>query len=62
MVTEWIRGGELYHRITQGGPLPEILAAKLYRQLLLAVKHMVCKTISLKYFYDFVRGKIFPYT
>ncbi|XP_063700352.1 serine/threonine-protein kinase MARK1 [Culicoides brevitarsis] len=40
LVTEWIRGGELYHRITQGGPLPEILAAKLYRQLLLAVKHM----------------------
>uniref|UniRef100_A0A336LTM6 CSON000143 protein n=2 Tax=Culicoides sonorensis TaxID=179676 RepID=A0A336LTM6_CULSO len=36
LVTEWVRGGELYHRITQAGPLPEILAAKLYRQLLLA--------------------------
>lgn len=49
LVTEWIRGGELYHRITQGGPLPEILAAKLYRQLLLAVKHMV-RILSLKCF------------
>lgn len=51
LVTEWVRGGELYHRITQGGPLPEILAAKLYRQLLLAVKHMVRTTIS---FYCFI--------
>lgn len=41
LVTEWVRGGELYHRITQGGPLPELQAAQLYRQLLMAVKHMV---------------------
>lgn len=41
LVTEWIRGGELYHRITHGGPLKELHAAPLYRQLLLAVKHMV---------------------
>lgn len=41
LVTEWVRGGELYHRITHGGPLPELQAAQLYRQLLLAVKHMV---------------------
>lgn len=40
LVTEWIRGGELYHRITQGGSLKEIHAAPLYKQLLLAVKHM----------------------
>lgn len=43
LVTEWIRGGELYHRITQGGPLKETHAAPLYKQLLLAVKHMVSK-------------------
>lgn len=41
LVTEWIRGGELYNRITQGGPLTESHAAPLYKQLLLAVKHMV---------------------
>lgn len=41
LVTEWIRGGELYNRITQGGPLKESHAAPLYRQLLMAVKHMV---------------------
>jgi len=41
LVTEWIRGGELYNHITQGGPLREIHAAPLLKQLLLAVKHMV---------------------
>ncbi|KAJ6649240.1 Serine/threonine-protein kinase NIM1 [Pseudolycoriella hygida] len=40
LVTEWIRGGELYNRITQGGPLTEAHAAPLYKQLLSAVKHM----------------------
>ncbi|KAH8376965.1 hypothetical protein KR093_002361 [Drosophila rubida] len=40
LVTEWIRGGELYNHITQGGPLREIHAAPLFKQLLLAVKHM----------------------
>lgn len=41
LVTEWVRGGELYNHITQGGPLREIHAAPLLKQLLLAVKHMV---------------------
>lgn len=41
LVTEWVRGGELYNRITQAGPLKEAHAAPLYKQLLLAVKHMV---------------------
>lgn len=41
LVTEWIRGGELYNRITQGGSYKESQAAPLYKQLLLAVKHMV---------------------
>ncbi|KAL9923999.1 serine/threonine-protein kinase NIM1 isoform 1-T1 [Glossina fuscipes fuscipes] len=40
LVTEWIRGGELYNHITQGGPLREIHASPLFKQLLLAVKHM----------------------
>lgn len=40
LVTEWIRGGELYHRITQSGSLTEAQAAPLFKQLLLAVKHM----------------------
>lgn len=41
LVTEWIQGGELYHRISQEGPLKETYASKLYKQLLLAVQHMV---------------------
>lgn len=48
LVTEWIRGGELYNRITQGGPLTESHAAPLYKQLLLAVKHMVRQIKYLK--------------
>lgn len=41
LVTEWIQGGELYNRITQEGPLKEVYAASLFKQLLLAVQHMV---------------------
>lgn len=48
LVTEWIRGGELYNRITQGGPLTESHAAPLYKQLLSAVKHMVRLQIKLR--------------
>lgn len=43
LVTEWIQGGELYNRINQDGPLKETHAAILFKQLLLAVQHMVCK-------------------
>lgn len=46
LVTEWIRGGELYNHITQGGPLREVHAAPLFKQLLLAVKHMVSSFIN----------------
>lgn len=49
LVTEWVRGGELYHRITQGGPLAELHAAQLYRQILLAVKHMVSEFLLLNF-------------
>lgn len=41
LVTEWIQGGELYNRITEKGPLTELYAARLFKQLLLAVQHMV---------------------
>lgn len=41
LVTEWIQGGELYNRITQDGPLKEVYAAMLFKQLLLGVQHMV---------------------
>lgn len=41
LVTEWIQGGELYNRISQDGPLKEIYAASLFKQLLMAVQHMV---------------------
>lgn len=41
LVTEWIQGGELYYRINQDGPLKEIYASGLFKQLLSAVKHMV---------------------
>lgn len=51
LVTEWIRGGELYHRITHGGPLKESHAAPLYRQLLLAVKHMVSTKTDMRFFF-----------
>lgn len=41
LVTEWIRGGELFNHISQNGPLKEKNASILFKQLLLAVKHMV---------------------
>ncbi|XP_031622989.1 serine/threonine-protein kinase NIM1, partial [Contarinia nasturtii] len=39
LVTEWIQGGELYNRLNDG-PLKEVHAAVLFKQLLLAVQHM----------------------
>lgn len=41
LVTEWIQGGELYNRITEEGKLTEVYAVHLFKQLLLAVQHMV---------------------
>lgn len=40
LVTEFIQGGELYNRINQDGPLKEINAAILFKQLCYAVQHM----------------------
>lgn len=41
LLFELIQGGELYNRINQDGPLKEVHAALLFKQLLLAVQHMV---------------------
>lgn len=62
LVTEWIRGGELYNRITQGGPLTESHAAPLYKQLLLAVKHMVRQNINFEIEIVFTVGILNPST
>lgn len=35
-----IQGGELYNRISQDGPLREVNAAILFKQLCFAVQHM----------------------
>ncbi|XP_055684675.1 serine/threonine-protein kinase NIM1 [Lutzomyia longipalpis] len=40
LVTEFISGGELYHRLINEGPIQEQQACKLFRQLLSAVRHM----------------------
>lgn len=41
LVTEFVAGGELYYRIVQNGVFPEQKAAKIFKQLVLAVQHMV---------------------
>lgn len=41
LVTEFISGGELYYKIVQNGVYPENKAAKIFRQLALAIQHMV---------------------
>lgn len=41
LVTEFIQGGELYYKIVQNGVYTEEKAAKIYKQLALAIQHMV---------------------
>jgi serine/threonine-protein kinase NIM1 len=41
LVTEYIEGGELYYRIVQRGVFTEAKAAIIFRQIALAVQHMV---------------------
>lgn len=41
LVTEFIHGGELYYRIVQNGVFPENKAVKIFKQIVLAVQHMV---------------------
>lgn len=45
LVTEFIQGGELYYRIVQNGVFPEKKAAKIFKQVVLAVQHMVGKCL-----------------
>lgn len=41
LVTEYIQGGELYYKIVQNGVYTETKAAKIFKQLCLAIQHMV---------------------
>lgn len=41
LVTEFIPGGELYYKIVQNGVYSEAKAVKIFRQLALAIQHMV---------------------
>lgn len=41
LVTEFIQGGELYYKIVQNGVYTESKAVKIFRQLSLAIQHMV---------------------
>jgi serine/threonine protein kinase len=40
LITEWVRGGELYDRIIERGPIPEVDAVKIFRQVCLAVQYI----------------------
>lgn len=41
LVTEFIQGGELYYKIVQNGVYTESKAVKIFKQLSLAIQHMV---------------------
>lgn len=41
LVTEFIAGGELYYKIVQNGVYSEKRAVKIFKQLALAIQHMV---------------------
>lgn len=41
LVTEFIPGGELYYKIVQNGVYSEAKAVKIFKQLALAIQHMV---------------------
>lgn len=41
LVTEFIEGGELYYKIVQNGVYTEAKARRIFRQLALAIQHMV---------------------
>lgn len=41
LVTEFIQGGELYYKIVQNGVYTENKAMKIFKQLALAIQHMV---------------------
>lgn len=41
LITEFIQGGELYYKIVQNGVYTEAKAMKIFKQLALAIQHMV---------------------
>lgn len=41
LITEYIPGGELYYKIVQNGVFSEDKGAVIFRQVALAVQHMV---------------------
>lgn len=41
LVTEFVRGGELYYRIVHNGVFPEYKAVPIFKQILWAVQYMV---------------------
>lgn len=47
LVTEFIQGGELYYKIVQNGVYTEAKAVKIFKQLALAIQHMVSLTFNL---------------
>lgn len=47
LVTEFIEGGELYYKIVQNGVYTEAKARRIFRQLALAIQHMVRKISDL---------------
>lgn len=50
LITEFIPGGELYYKIVQNGVFSEDKAAIIFKQVAMAVQHMV----SFKYFSSFL--------
>lgn len=51
LITEFIQGGELYYKIVQNGVYTEAKAMKIFKQLALAIQHMVRKC------FDFISRK-----
>lgn len=45
LVTEYVCGGELYYRIVQNGVFTEQKATRIFKQLGLAIQHMVSTNI-----------------
>lgn len=52
LITEFIQGGELYYKIVQNGVYTEAKAMKIFKQLALAIQHMVRRKC-----FDFISRK-----
>lgn len=58
LAMEYAEGGELFHKIANGGRMPEDEAKPIFAQLTSAVAHMVSETLSLNLILIYYRGKI----